>query len=143
MNINKDTLIENSNVSLDNIASKLNIEKPVVLYDDFFALSTGGNPYGSKTIHLNDNPENYDILVAVIYENSYTCACLIPGGNWGKTTIKRARIMTRYFNQYFQLSTVDNNNNVTAWFEGDTPIPDGTNVILHLYGIKTYGGHLY
>ena len=143
MNINKDVQVEDTNVSLDNLVSKLNLEKPVILYDNDFLLPTGGNPYGSINIHLNDNPENYDYLVAVIYESQYSTACIIPGGNWGKTTTKRAKIMTRYFNQYFQLSPVDSNNNVTAWFEGDSPVPDNLLVILHLYGIKTYGGHLY
>lgn len=143
MKINKDVIVDNSTVSLENLATKLTNETPVILYDNDFNLPTGGNPYGSVNIHLSDNPENYDYLVAVIYESGYTSACIIPGGSWGKTTTKRARIMTRYFNQYFQMSPADANNNVTAWFEGDTPVPDGLLVILHIYGIKTYGQHLY
>lgn len=143
MSINDGVVIGDTSVSLNNVASKITTENPVILYDDFFQLPTGGGMYGSKKIHLNDDPSKYDYLLVIFYDNGYTTACILPGGSWGKTTIKRARVMTRYINEYFQMSSADSNNDVTVWFEGDTPMPNNIDIVLHIYGMKTYGGHLY
>ena len=104
--INKDLLIGETGKTLNNLVEKLNYEKPVVLYDNFFNLPTGGGNYGNIDITLNDKPSNYDYLFGTIYDSGYTSAFVLPGGSWGDTTIKRARVFTRHINEYLQLNIV-------------------------------------
>lgn len=141
--INEIIKVGDSNKTLNNLVEKLNYEKPVVLYDDSFNLQTNNGNYGNKNITLNDKPSNYDLLFGTIYENGYTSAFVLPGGNWGDTTIKRARVFTRYINEYLQLNIVGDNKVANLWLEGNSPIPNNTTIIFHLYGVKTYGNHLY
>ena len=141
--INSNLIVGETEKTLGNLMEKLNYEQPTILYDNFFNLPTGGGNYGNINITLNDMPSNYDYLFGVIYDSGYTSAFILPGGNWGDTTIKRARVFTRYINEYLQLNVVGNNKVANLWLEGSAPIPDNLLIIFHLYGIKTYGNHLY